>query len=54
MYESTMDQSEGNSLRWAMLGAICLAALAVSIVFSPAAGLYDLHPAAKQIAASQR
>jgi hypothetical protein len=54
MYESTIDSNESNARNWIALGIVGLGALAIAVLFSPAAGLYDLGPLHKQIAASGR
>ncbi|MBI3446392.1 MAG: hypothetical protein HY055_13810 [Magnetospirillum sp.] len=54
MYDSTMSHTEANPMRWLSLSAVCLAAIAITVLFSPRIGLYDLSPAQKQIAASLR
>ncbi|KIL99457.1 hypothetical protein CCC_03973 [Paramagnetospirillum magnetotacticum MS-1] len=54
MYDSSIDPNDINLRSWITLGVVGLGALAIAILFSPAAGLYDLGPAQKQIAASGR
>jgi hypothetical protein len=53
MYETMNDSNESNTRSWFALAAVTLAALAITVAFSPAAGLYDLSPQ-KQIASSLR
>ncbi|EME69005.1 hypothetical protein H261_15487 [Paramagnetospirillum caucaseum] len=54
MYDSMTDSNETNARSWIALGVVGLAALAITVLFSPAVGLYDLGPAQQQIAASGR
>lgn len=54
MYDSTIDSNESNKRNWIALAIVGLGALAITVLFSPAVGLYDLGPAQKQIAASGR
>ncbi|CUW40952.1 protein of unknown function [Magnetospirillum sp. XM-1] len=54
MYESAINSNESNKRNWIALSIVGLGALAITVLFSPAAGLYDLGPSQKQIAASGR
>ncbi|WP_168185815.1 hypothetical protein [Magnetospirillum sp. ME-1] len=49
-----MASNDTNARNWIALGIVGLTALAITVLFSPAVGLYDLGPAQKQIAASGR
>jgi hypothetical protein len=54
MTDSMDDSNDTNVRNWLALAAVGLSALAIAVLFSPAAGLYDLGPAQTKIAASLR
>lgn len=53
MYETMTDSNASNVRSWIALGTVALAALTITVLFSPAIGVFDLGPQ-KQVTASIR